>query len=304
MVIHRGLIYPALALLAAFVSGACLLNSGSAPRQEVVSATPVALPTPTARPPATSSPTPTRPPVTNLGRSGAEALVWSRMHPCADQIVSSEGSGDNSGDSSGDGSGGTVAFTSTDSVESETWLVEASTGDSGLSFGRWEVADATGLVTPVDQVASAIAATIASDAAICARPAALLARGLTPPLFPTSTPTPAPTPTVVPTATPNPTALPPTPTATPTAVAATGEQARLRVWVAVRSCFNTLPPVEVLTAYQDQPQRWIVEGRDTGDEGATVTYGLWFVDASTGQITPSDLLAQRAAADESCFKNP
>ncbi len=163
------------------------------------------------------------------------------------------------------------------------------------------MADATGLVSPVDQVASAIDATNASDGVICARPAALLADGLTPPLFPTATPAPAPTPTPtrVPTATPS-----PTPTATSTAVAATGEQARLRVWVAIRSCFNTLPPLEVFTAYQDRPERWIVEGRATRDTGAAVTYGLWFVDVATGDITPSDFLAQRAAADQACFKNP
>ncbi|MCI0877963.1 MAG: hypothetical protein J4N78_03680, partial [Chloroflexi bacterium] len=125
------------------------------------------------------------------------------------------------------------------------------------------------------------------------------------------TPTPEPTATPTPTPTPTPTATPtPTPTATPTTTPMVGteQQARLRVWIAVRSCFDPLPPLDVFTSYQDQPHRWIVEGRgeleSLGGETETVTYGLWFVDVETGDITPSDRLARIAAANTSCFKEP
>ncbi len=74
----------------------------------------------------------------------------------------------------------------------------------------------------------------------------------------------------------------------------------------VRSCFNPLPPLDAFTAHRDQPQLWVVEGREevttSGGETRTVTYGLWFVDVETGAITPSDRLAQNAAADSTCFK--
>ena len=125
------------------------------------------------------------------------------------------------------------------------------------------------------------------------------------------TPTPTAAPTATPTPTPTPTATPtPTPTATPTTTPMVGteQQARLRVWIAVRSCFDPLPPLDVFTSYQDQPHRWIVEGRgeleSLGGETETVTYGLWFVDVETGDITPSDRLARIAAANTSCFKEP
>ena len=286
--------FPVLAVMVAIFSGGCILGSGSSPSQEVVSATPVALPTPTARPPATPTPTPAPTPVTNLKQSGAEALVWNQVQPCASQVALSNGAGV------------AVAFNSIYSVEDETWLVEASTEDGKLSFGHWEVTDATGLVTPVDEVAGVID----SDGVICAAPRALLAVGLTPPLFPTPTPLPAPTATPTPIPAPSATPVPthtPAPTSTPAPVVATGEQARVRVWVAVRSCFNPLPPLEVFAAYQDQPDRWIVEGRAAGDagDGASATiYGLWFVDVATGAIAASDALAQITATNQSCFKAP
>ena len=239
------------------------MGSGSPPSQEVVSATPIALPTPTARPPATPTPAPVPTPVTTLRQSGAEALVWSQVRTCAGQVALSNDTGVS------------VEFSSTYSVEDETWLVEASTEDARLSFGHWEVTDATGLVTPGDEVAGAIA----SGGVTCTEPRALLAGGLTPPLFPA-------------------------PTATPAPVVATGEQARVRVWVAVRSCFDPLPPAEVFTAYQDQPDRWIVEGRAAGAAASAIIYGLWFVDVATGAIAPSDALAQSTATNDFCFKEP
>ena len=105
-----------------------------------------------------------------------------------------------------------LAFTSTYSVEGETWLVEASSPALGLDFGLWEVSDTTQQVAPEDGLAQAIA----SRDTVCDQPSVFLATGPTPLAFPT--PTPSPTPTSSPVATP---------------VVATGEQARLRVWLAV-----------------------------------------------------------------------
>ena len=290
-----------LAIAAAVLSSGCLLGNGSSPSQEVVAATVVSLPTPTARPPATPTPTPAPTPVTNLGQGGAEALVWNQVQPCASQVAQSNGAEV------------AVAFNSIYSVGDDNWLIEASTGDERLSFGHWNVADATGLVTPADEVAGIIDA----GGIICVEPRALLAVGLTPPLFPTPTslptptsnPTPTPTPTLTPTPTPTPSATPaptftPTPPPTPTPVVATGEQARVRVWVAVRSCFLPLPPLEVFASYQDQPDRWIVEGRAVGDASPKIFYGLWLVDVATGAIAPSDAVAEITATNDSCFKEP
>ena len=272
--------FPVLAFIIAILSGGCLLDGGSAPSQEVVPATPVA-PTVTARPQATPTP------VTDLGQSGAEALIWSQVRTCAGQVALSNGAEV------------AVAFDSSYSVADETWLVEASTKDARLSFDLWAVADATGLVTPMDDVA----AVIDSDGVICAEPRALLAVGLTPPLFPTATPLPTPTAIPVSTATPGPTSTP-TPTLTPAPVVATGEQARVRVWVAVRSCFYPPPPLEAFTAYQDQLDRWIVEGRAAEDATPAITYGLWLVDVKSGEVTSSDAVAQSTVMNQSCFMVP
>ncbi len=274
--------------MAALFSGGCLLDSGSAPGQQVVPATSVVIPTLTARPVATPTPRPTPTPVTVLGRNGAEALVWNLVRPCANQIAVSSATEV------------AVEFSSTYTVDTGTWLVEASMQDSSLSFGRWSVSDGAGEVTPVDPVAVAMA----SDGVICARPNALLAVGATSPLFPTvtpiPTPTPVPTPTPTPTPTAVPTAVPPSPTPLPTPAAKTGEQARLRVWVAIRACFDPLPLLEDFIAHQDRPERWIVVG--TGKGG--VNYGLWFVDAAAGSITPQDSTARTTQGNSTCFFVP
>ena len=137
---------------------------------------------------------------------------------------------------------------------------------------------------PVDEVARKVN----SPGLACELPGAFATKGNTPPVF--STP------------------APPTPTFPPPPLPLTGEQARLRVWVAVRNCFDPLPPIETFTAYQDIGNRWLVEGRSNtpspSGNTAIITYGLWSVDASKGDISPYDRVATLTAIKTNCYKEP
>jgi hypothetical protein len=167
--------------------------------------------------------------------------------------------------------------------EEKKWLVNVSNKTPALTFGLWQVSDSTGEVTPVDEVARSIA----TPDIICNMPVTFLAAGKTPPLF--LTPAPAVTPTPVPTPTPAPTPIP-----TPRLAVASAEEARLRVWISVYNRYHHWPESSAFTAYFDEGlQRWIVEGRS-----AIANYGLWLVDATTGEITPWDKLAKQAAESD------
>lgn len=104
--------------------------------------------------------------------------------------------------------------------------------------------------------------------------------------------------------------------------AVTAEQAELLVWNSSYDCFDTEPRAASFTAYQDNPQRWLVEGKETVTvqvevesvtEGKTeifveerrvvVYYGLWMVDASTATLTSSDNLYREAKSKE-CYRGP
>ena len=108
-----------------------------------------------------------------------------------------------------------------------------------------------------------------------------------------------------------------------------GDQARLRVWIAIYDCFpepvlgadpNPIPPEDFFQAFQESPERWVVEGKgetervievtqteqgstETSTVGATPTtyYGLWKVDTATGEITALDTIA-RDIQERICFK--
>ena len=205
----------------------------------------------------TSTPTPIPTPKTNLSQTSAELRVWWQVNPCVDQVARSTQIR------------AEVAFVSTYDVERRAWLVEASSKALGLTFGLWEVSDTIRLVTPVDEVAS----NVVFPDIVCDQPRTFLATGATPPLF--SAPTQDP-------------------------LVATGDEARLRVWLAVYGCFDPAPPFESFSAYRHVPERWIVEGRGgstTAEEGPTiVTYGLWTVNADTGDIVPYDVIATELVA--------
>ena len=261
--VRRSAAYLFLAILTVLILDACLLDGGTEP-PTLVSATPI----PTYIPLPLPTPSPT--PVTNLSRARAEQLVWMQVRSCADQLGRATESRVE------------VALTSNYGVSEETWEVEASSQALELTLGLWEVDDASGVVTDLDEVARSIA----SPGILCGQPQSSLAAGLTPPVFSTAP--------VAPTATVD--------GAAP--VVATAEQARLRVWVAVYDCFDPSPPSHRFTAYRSDSRGWIVEGR--GGEGAsTVTYGLWAVDAEKGDITPYDEVAQQSiVADATCFRKP
>ncbi len=242
--------------------------------------TPVPTPTPTA-----ATPTPTSAP--NLTSADVQRLVFQTVSQCADQI------------SLGGGTPVKVQISVIYNVEEERWESEV-IGDNGslnFSFGRWQVLDDTREVTPLDSVAADI--TIPNIS--CGNPVAFLGRGATPPLFlaPTLTPTltPTPTPTVTPTPTPIPTPTSPIPTPTstpfPPPLVGTIDEAQLRVWATVFDCFGHFPSLESFAAYQDTPERWVVEGKST-----ITHYGLWLVDAFTGEIIPADSIARETT--ETC----
>ena len=144
------------------------------------------------------------------------------------------------------------------------WVSEVANEDGTLSFGRWQVPDATGIAAALDEIASAIV----SPGITCDIPVALLATGLTPPVL-----------------------LPPTATPIPPSAITTAGQAQLRVWIAVFNCYDHFPALESFTAYEDSPFRWVVEGKSD-----ITQYGLWLVDIQTGEISPADQLAEKAAA--------
>ena len=78
-------------------------------------------------------------------------------------------------------------------------------------------------------------------------------------------------------------------------------QAQLLDWVASYDCFDPKPPSSAFISFQENPTRWVVEGRKTEEDEGESFYGLWAVDTITGIITPLDEEARRAAGD-ACFR--
>jgi hypothetical protein len=77
----------------------------------------------------------------------------------------------------------------------------------------------------------------------------------------------------------------------------TSELATLRVWSGIYDCSQDFPELNDFTARQYVNQKWLVEGK-----AETTQYGLWEVDAATGNVTPVDGHAQ--AIFESCDATP
>ena len=374
------------AVVSIALASACFGQDNTAVSPSVISV--VRIPAVTAIPTIVATPlrlpTPTPAPVTNLGQAAVEIAVWQQISECAEQIFRLSDSTSR------------LDFDSVFSIKDSSWLVEASSENLGLSFGRWKIVDATEEVAPINKVAR----DIASPGIVCRRPNALLSKGLTPPRIQTPTPRP-PTPTV----TSSPTASPfsadieraellvwdrlrscvnqvvvssgktleiefltnlqqqglwkvkasslglslnlgswevdnitnqvtaidvvseaissteaiceepvaelasgltpplitfPGETPTPLSGQVAEEQARLKVWAAVRSCYATLLSLDNFTAYVENPQRWLVVG--TGEDGAN--YGMWFVDVANGGITPHDTRAKATASNSICFIEP
>lgn len=173
-VIQRAQLLVTMLVIAGLLASACTLTRRGGSDPVVVPATAIPTFVGTPRLPPTAEPTPTATPVTNLGGAQAELLVWTQIATCAAEIARSTGAAVD------------ASFASTYTRESGTWLVEASSQDLRLRFGTWEVADGTGVVTPVDQVSN----TIATPGVVCDQPEAFLAEHLTPPRLATVTPHP------------------------------------------------------------------------------------------------------------------
>ncbi len=257
----RGTVLVVLVLLGAILAGACT-GDGDVVPVRTVSLTrtilpPTATPTATARP--SPTPTPTAAPV--LGRSEAEGLVWRRVSTCAEELAAASGAAQGAL---------SVTFTSTFNVLVASWEVEVATTDRVVTLGLWEVQTRSGEVTPKDDTA----ADISSANVRCAPPSVLLRGQLTPPrIF----------------------VVEPTPTATPTAVPvqelliSTAELTAAQVWVTVYECYEDFPDFSSFTGRQGIQNTWIVEGRS-----GLIVYGLWQVNAVTGEVMPLDDRAQRA----------
>ena len=82
------------------------------------------------------------------------------------------------------------------------------------------------------------------------------------------------------------------------------------------------PKSTAFSTFQDNPQRWLVEGKDTvttevevtrvvggttetfvEERTVSVSYGLWLVDTSTATASPWSNLARTTAA-RSCYQTP
>ena len=147
------------------------------------------------------------------------------------------------------------------------WQVTVSSRDKTLSFGTWRVDDTSGEVTP----GNAIATSISLPSIICGEPVTQLSGAPTAPVI------------LLPT---------PTPPVEPEALVQTPTQAALLVWVSVYNCYDHFPVLESFTANQDLSSNWVVEGKSE-----TTQYGLWRVNANTGEAVALDLLARYAATN-------
>ena len=157
------------------------------PQPRTTTATPV--PSPTATPDPTATPEPTATPTPNLGRRDVERLVWARISSCAEQLATGAiAEGAEGAQATGVAVEIQAVINPRYSPETDGWLVDASNTGPALTFGVWEVSDATGQVTPLDDVARSIVL----PGVTCSVPSATLATALTPPIFilpaPTSRP--------------------------------------------------------------------------------------------------------------------
>ena len=256
-----------LTVIAAVMISGCTL--GRQPPQGNTSS--IATPIPTFTP--APRPTQTPVPVTNLSGARAEQIVLEAVRLCARQL--------------GDGSDAPIitAFTTMYDAKAGDWRVDAFSGDAEFGLGSWQISDANGVITPVDEVAGKIA----SADFDCGRPGVFLAQGMTPPVFYTPAPTPG-----------------PDPTSTPRPQTEIAErEAELVVWLEVLSCADEIAgtgqtPLELgfRSEYDAGIGSWVVE---VSASGPGLTFGTWEVDGSTGLPIPlGDVAANVGDPDLKC----
>ena len=120
---------------------------------------PTPVPTPEATPVPSVTATPT--PITNLTPAEVKLLVFQMINNCANQVSEERAAAV------------VVDVTVLGLEDGQRWLTEA-TGDEGaMTFGSWQVVDATGEVTPSNELANRIVSLVVS----CADPVAVLSGG-------------------------------------------------------------------------------------------------------------------------------
>lgn len=251
----------------ALVAGACgvLGGGGDTPAVGLVPTrvvNPQPTPAATATPEVPPEPTATPEAEPFFTFTEAENLVYDHIRSCADQVSRSDQPVE------------TVFQSIFDSTELE-WQVTASSRDRLLSFGVWRVNDNNGVVTP----GNATAAGIDSPSVICANPVSLISGSPTPPLI------------VLPT---------PVAPAAPSVLVDNSDLAAHVIWSRVYSCYDHFPVRSSFTAISDENGNWVVEGRSAPlveeTRSAVFFYGLWRINAVTGQDFALDFQANRAAS--------
>ena len=234
---------------------------------------PVPTPTPTVTPAPTPTllPTATPTPMPTVSQAMAESLVWSALSGCAEQVATPPEEAEAGTATTAEAVEVNVVFSTTYDPANFRWVVDVTTNDDLLSFGQWRVVDGPPSAAPQD----ATAARIATGDVRCALPRAFLKDAPTPPLFlPAPPPAPTPTPTIA-------------------LLVSTAELAATQVWTSVYGCFQEFPSFESFAGRPGLEGNWIVEGKS-----GTSQYGLWEVDAVTGEPSPRDDLARQVS--ESC----
>ena len=170
-------------------------------------------------------------------------------------------------------------------------MVDVATIDFAVGFGRWRVEEAGLLAAfPDDRTARQIAA----GGLECAYPTLLLEADPAPPRFvepvveapPEVIPEPVEEPEPVVKVEPEPVDL-----------ISSADLASVRVWSGVYRCSQDFPSLASFTAREDVGGVWLVEGRT-----AATSYGLWEVEAATGDVRPRDERARQVSA--SCDASP
>ncbi len=272
---------PLLAMLSAMVLGACVGGGDETVQaaeltQSAVQPTATPTPAPVA---AQASPTPTPAPVIPplVSRVDAEGAVLEAIASCTEGVA---------GGFDAASRGIRLFFDSTFLSLSRAWQIEANTADFAVTFGQWRVNEG-GLLqaSPVDRVADRIA----TSGLDCVFPMVLLEADPAPPRFV------APEVVVGPAAT-EPEVVVEEP-AGPVVLITSADLASIRVWSGVYSCSQDFPSLSSFTARLDASNVWLVEGRTD-----VTSYGLWGVDAITGDVDPRDERARLVFA--SCDAGP
>ena len=242
---------PVLAATSLFVFAACVGGDPPAARAGSASQTsaPTTAPTPTPTPePQTVLPTPTPTPLPPLITRGEAESAVLEAIATCTEEVSL---------SLGVSAPLLLFFDSRFSDASRSWIAEVNTADFTVTFGTWRVSEGSRLqATPDDRVSDRIV----NSGLECGFPMVLLESDPTPPRFGD-----------------------PDAQFGGGALIDTPELAAVRVWSGVYSCSQDFPALSDFSAILDVKNQWLVEGRTD-----VTSYGLWRVDALTGEVEPLD----------------